>query len=163
MYDKEFSFTGKHATMLESLTKLPFRNFESDSTNRFVFKSNIDVFLVAPLIGVLYDRKAMKDSSSLSTKIFSDQFRPRYNDIEFIIKLVILTYRDDDLTNAEKIDLAFKGYYDSNKREYIRNIFESYLLGGVEYLFETIIEKTKNLDEVVRRFEQFNNIFQDNY
>lgn len=163
MYDKEFSFSGKHAIMLEALTKYPFNNADEAVNSKFVFRSNIDVFLVAPLIGVLFNRKANKETSSQTTKIFSDQFKPRYNDIEFLIKLVILTYQDDQMTGKDKIELAFKGYYDSVRSEYIRKIFETYLLGGVEYLYEMIIEGTKNIDEVVKKFEDFNDLFQETF
>jgi hypothetical protein len=163
MYDKEFSFTGKHAIMIEDLTKYPYKTSSGASSSRFVFKTNIDVFLVAPLIGVLFDRKADKDPSTQNTKIFGDQFKSRYNDIEFLIKLVILTFKDEHMTSNDKIELAFKGYYDSVKSDYIRKTFEFYLLGGIEYLHEMIIQDTKSIDEVVRKFEIFNDIFQDNY
>lgn len=163
MYDKEFSFTGKHAIMVEDLTKNPYKSSVDSIGGRFVFKSNIDVFMVAPLVGVLFNRKSEKDPSTQNTKIFGDQFKSRYNDIEFLIKLVILTFRDEHISNKDKIELAFKGYYDSVKSDYIRKTFEFYLLGGVEYLHEMIIQDTKNIDEVVRKFEIFNDIFHDNY
>lgn len=163
MYDKEFSFTGKHVSMVESLTKFPYKATEGLTSNRFVFKSNIDLFLIAPLVGVLYNRKSAKDPSSLSTKIFSEQFKPRYDDIEFLIRLVILTYQDDHLTDNDKINLAFKGYYETEKREYVKNTFESFLLGGIEYLYEMIIKDTKSIDEVTQRFEEFNDIFQASF
>lgn len=163
MYDREFSFTGKHAIMIDSLTKFPFRNEEGTTPNKFVFKTNIDVFLVAPLIGVLFDKKSSKDSASNSSKIFSDQFSSRYDDIEFLIKLVVLTHSDKSLTDAEKIDLAFKGYYETEQRVTIKSLFESYLYGGIEYLYEELIENTKNLDEVYHNFISFNQLFQGSY
>ena len=57
MFDKQYRFKGRHAYRADMLTNIidPITKFK-------VFNRNIDVYINAPLIGFLYNRKAELDS-----------------------------------------------------------------------------------------------------
>jgi hypothetical protein len=160
MYAKEFSFVGKHAILVKNLRESPFKKKSKDSNqDKFIFKTYIDIFMVAPLIGVIYNRQSMREPGSASATIFADAFISRSSEIDFLIQLVLLTFDSSLKTDQEKIELAFKGFYDESKQDEIKSIFESYLYGGIELLHETLVENTKNIDEVISNFRQFNSSF----
>ena len=59
-FDKEYSFKGKHAKYVIELKEV-------------LFERNVDVLLLAPILGLAYNRKAYVDNNSNEkTKIFSD-------------------------------------------------------------------------------------------
>ena len=55
MFDKEYSFRGKHAEYVVKLTA------EYDDKHHKLFNTNYDVYAIAPIIGFLYQRKAELD------------------------------------------------------------------------------------------------------
>ena len=69
MFDKEYVFKGKHATYVKELTS----SFGKES-NYKIFSRNLDVLLLAPIIGFLNKKESVIDKSSNdSTKIFLEQ------------------------------------------------------------------------------------------
>ena len=66
MFDKEYSFKGTHAEKVNKLTA------KFDGKNQ-LFKRNLDVYMMAPIVGFLYQRKAdvnTGDGTQKPTKIF---------------------------------------------------------------------------------------------
>ena len=64
MFDNEYSFKGTHAVKVNKLTaKFP-------QSGNSLFKRNIDVFVLAPIVGMLYNRMTDSDSGNETTKIF---------------------------------------------------------------------------------------------
>ena len=72
MFDKEYSFRGSHAEKVTQLTA------EFDKSGNKLFARNYDVYLLAPIVGFLYNRKAEIDKENdkiiKPTKIFPDIF-----------------------------------------------------------------------------------------
>ena len=67
MFDKEYSFRGKHCDYVIKLTA------EYDGKRHKLFPTNYDVYEIAPIIGFLYGRQAELDKSGDATKIFPDK------------------------------------------------------------------------------------------
>lgn len=160
MFDKEYTFTGKHAEYVRELTSNPY---SEDGKGRGVFQRNIDVYMAAPLIGLLYDRTADKDNNSRSTtKIFTDQFISRDSELQFILFTVLLNDRTQN-DPEQRIQNSFQNIYEDNSRDNLENLFDQYLLGGVEVLHEKIIDISKSIDDIVDNFhlfmEEFNDLF----
>ena len=66
MFDKEYSFRGRHAERVNKLTA----KF-GDTTS--LFERNFDVYIMAPIVGFLYGRRADLDkTNNETTKIFTD-------------------------------------------------------------------------------------------
>ena len=68
MFDKEYSFKGIHADKVNELTK------DFDNSGNKLFVRNLDVYILAPIVGFLYQRMADVDNTPdiKPTKVFGD-------------------------------------------------------------------------------------------
>ena len=69
MFDKMYTFKGNHAEKVIKLTA------KFDDKNQ-LFKRNLDVYIMAPIVGFLYQRKdesSNYDISQESTKVFPEK------------------------------------------------------------------------------------------
>lgn len=159
MFDREYAFTGKHADYVRDLTSNPF---SEERKGRGVFHRNIDLYMVAPFVGLLYNKKAIPENSSKNTKIFTDQFTSRDSELNFILFTILLNDREVQ-DPEDKIINAFKNSYDDNSNTELVQRFNQYLLGGVEVLYEKIVEKSKSYDDIIDNFnsflEEFNKLY----
>ena len=137
-FDKEYSFKGKHAKYVIELSNA-------------IFKRNVDVFILAPVLGLIYNRTSNEDTSSefstINTKIFAEQMVKEQEKILFNYRLCMLL--EEDVDNKVKIDNAFRYYNEfGNKDIFEKNIhrYNSYILGGVEILYELMIKENKEFN-----------------
>lgn len=164
-FDKEYAFKGKHAQYVIELHDISG-----------VFKRNVDVLILAPVLGLIYNRTASEDStsefSSVNTKIFAEQMVKENEKILFNYRLCMLL--EENVNNQTKIDNAFR-YYNENCGDIDRftnniNRYNSYILGGVEILYELMIKENKafngkNKDDIKYKKEIIDNVteFISNY
>ncbi len=155
-FTSEYSFRGKHAKYVLELTEV-------------LFDRNVDVLLLAPVLGMAYNRKASLDKSSdEKTKVFPDMMSKVQTNNIFNFRLCILT--SDELSEDEKKDLAFKYYSgeDEDHKDLFNKgiqIFNEYILGGVEILYEDMLQgnkhyngnpdDTKYLNELIKNVVDF--------
>ena len=155
MFDKEYSFTGKHAEMVIKLTN------EFDSKKNKFFDHNYDVYMLAPIIGFLYQRKAELDRNSdiKPTKIFPEQLIRRADDFKFNYRLIMLLDKEYEPDLEKRIEKAFRGL-DSPEDE---ELYESYVRGGIEVLFEKLIEGASNPEDYPNKLFDFLEEFDERY
>ena len=89
MFDKEYSFKGQHAEKVIKLTA------KFDEKNQ-LFKRNLDVYLMAPIVGFLYNSKAPLDTGE-TTKIFPQQLTEASEDLLFNYRLIMLLNRKKEI------------------------------------------------------------------
>jgi len=140
MFDKEYSFKGKHAEMVLKLTA-PF-----NKQNATLFARNLDVYLLAPIIGFLYSRTAEIDRGNTTTKIFLDQISKSQIRLWFNYRLIMLLDVEYEPDTQNRMDKAFR-YYGTKKANEDESLYEKYVLGGVEILFEKLIEPAKKEED----------------
>lgn len=153
MFDKEYSFKGTHAQKVINLTA------KFNGTTQ-IFKTNIDVFITAAIVGYLYQTKAesnnekSKDGKTQSTKIFLEAFNSHQTDLYFAYRLVILSDKKHEPNFEQRVNKAFKYFYqDGNEDDF--KLFESYVLGGVDILHEKLIEGASTTDDYVMKLYNF--------
>lgn len=90
-FDREYVFKGKHAQYVIELKNA-------------IFARNIDVLILAPIMGLVYNRKAMIDNSeefaNTTTKIFAEQMTSENEKILFNYRLCMLL--SDENNEEEK-------------------------------------------------------------
>lgn len=155
-FTNEYTFVGKHAKYVMELKDV-------------LFDRNVDIFLLAPILGLAYNRKSSIDNSSQDkTKIFGDMMIKVQAKNIFNFRLCVLT--SDAFTEEEKKDLAFK-YYSGDDEDHKdlfnkgTKIFNQYLLGGVEILYENMLQNNskyngkpddvKYLNDMVKNIVEF--------
>lgn len=156
MFDKEYVFYGKHADIVKKLTS-PL----TSTIKKRLFDTNYDVYAVAPLIGYLYNRKADVDKSSDSnTKVFRDKMMDESDNLKYNYRLLMVLLNKDK-SQEELTKIAFKLDNDDNARSEYDQVYNQYVLGGVEVLNEKILEDASDIDEYLMNaynfMEEFNN------
>lgn len=162
LFSKNIIITGIHATYMKALVN----KFDTKYKQGF-FKRNLDVYIVAPIIGKLYNRKAEPDTSVQDdTKIMAEQLNPEMNDLLFNYRLIVFLEDRKDVDIEERSNRAFR--YDKNmdKRAYGDAVFNSYVLGGIEILYEKLIGDSIDNDMLVENvytfIEECNDLFNSN-
>jgi hypothetical protein len=147
MFDKEYTFRGTHAEKVRKLTE-PF-----DGKNS-IFKTNIDIYVVAPVIGCLYKNKVPQNRDNGSkTDIFPEQLSNRKDDLIFSYRIVMLSDNIYEPDFQKRVDKAFKYYNDPLKDD--EELYELYVRGGVDLLYEYIIEKSHSADNYIENIYNF--------
>lgn len=153
MFNKEFIFKGKHASYVSLLV---------DNKASALFKRNMDVFLLAPILGVYYNRTASEDKEATNTtKIFAEVIIKEQLKLEFIYRIIMLLHGNE--TSEEKIKRAF---HDDNKEEKMKgnmDIFHSYVLGGIEVLYEKLLEDAVDQDDFLNNLYQLVDEFNSDF
>lgn len=154
MFQKNFMFRGKHATYVKDLVE-----------TAGILERNLDVLIIAPIIGLLHDERSTLDkSNSDTTNILTEQLLQEKDLLDFIYKLIILLDTSKELTIEEKIYRAFRideeasNLRKKDKQILLENrqLFESYLLGGIEYLYKELYgDGTYDRDKLMNRLYEF--------
>ncbi|MTI69252.1 MAG: hypothetical protein FH751_03210 [Firmicutes bacterium] len=146
MFNKEYSFRGKHAQYVIDLVR-----------NTGLFERNIDVYILAPIIGLYYGETGTPDSGEKTTKIFTSVLLKEQKKLKFIFRLVVLLHNEEKLSSQDRINKAFKLTNESESK----NIYESYVLGGVEYLHRRLLgdglEDEEFINNIYEFVDDFNN------
>ena len=156
MFDKQYRFSGSHAEKVNELTAV----FDEESKAK-LFEHNYDVYINAPLIGFLYGRKGIKNSDGNVSfqNIFPEQMINASDQLKFILRLILLLDKEYEPDEAKRIDKAFR-YFGTEED---LALFDQYVLGGVEVLYEKLIEGANEPDEYIERLYDFVDEFNDRF
>lgn len=156
MFDKEYSFRGNHAGKVIKMTAV------FDNNKNKLFSRNLDVYLMAPIVGFLYNRKADLDRSGESTKIFPEQLMNERNNLLFTYRLIILLDKDHEPDFDERINKAFRNY-GSEKAAPDEDLYEAYVRGGVDVLFEKLFGNISSEEDYLKNLYDFLEEFDERY
>lgn len=139
MFDKQYRFKGRHASRVNAL-----RNVFEAKKKTALFPRNIDVYVSAPLIGFLFQRRAEQDNTKdpstnqvYDENIFVDRVIDSKDDLMFDYQLIMLLDKEYEPDEDKRIDKAFR-YAGKDPADLER--FESYVRGGVDVLYEKLVE-----------------------
>lgn len=151
MFDREYVFCGKHVKMIEKL-----KANLSDEIGRGFFDTTFDIYQVAPLIGWIYNRRSQIDRTAETTKIFTEKMLKGKNELVFNYRNMMALHFGDRSTE-EIMNIAFKLDYNDEARKEYDEIYNSYVLGGLEELYEQIFLKdgASTVDEYIQNMYEF--------
>lgn len=148
MFDKEYLFKGTHAAKVIKLTA------KFDDSNA-LFNRNLDVYLMAPIVGFLYQTKAdINNEDGKTTKIFPDQLIKNKEDLSFNYQLIMLLDKNNASDINDRLDKAFR-YFDTDKAAEDEKLYNQYVLGGVDVLYEKLIENAHEPADYLRNLYDF--------
>jgi hypothetical protein len=155
MFDKDYSVRGKHATYWKELCKT---QADDENTHFKIFERYVDAYMVAPLLGLLYGRKGHIDPSDKDKEnagMLTEVLSKNQAKLKYIYRLIMLIDSKDTMSHEERINRAFR--YDSDNQVTQENmkIFNAYFLGGLEYLYETFVEKCIDTDGYLEAIYNF--------
>ena len=147
MFNNDIFVRGKHATYLKYLSKKTEKNDRKEKVAG-VFERAIDVYMTAPIIGLVYGlRRDEVEPNSDSVKIFTDTVNREQLNLISIFRTVMLIDNSRGLTPDQKIEQAFKTP-DSPEN---MKIFNAYLRGGIEWLYEQVTSGAVTQDEYLAK------------
>ncbi len=145
MFRKQYRFTGTHADMVNALTSV----FD-EPTRTKLFEHNYDVYINAPIIGFLFNRKGIKntDSSIADQNVFPEQVINNSEKLTYILRLILILDSNYEPNKEKRLDKAFR---ELGKDENDLALFDEYVLGGVEVLYEKLIAEATGPSDYVNK------------
>ena len=159
MFTRDITVTGSHAARMKFLSEKT-KELEHDNANvAGVFKRFADVYLVAPIIGVVLGRKSERNNeNSVTAQVKADVVNQEQLNLKFIYRTVMLVDNSRRLTADEKLVCAFK---EEGKDENME-IFDSYVRGGIDWMYEQFTDGASRHEEYINRiYEIVQNFFED--
>ena len=157
MFRKQYRFTGTHANMVNEVTAI----FDEFSKTR-LFEHNYDVYINAPIIGFLYGKKGIKNTNSeiADQNIFPEQMINNSDQLTYLLRLILILDSDYEPDEEKRLDKAFR---ELGKDENDLALFDSYVLGGVEILYEKLITEASGLGDYMNRLYDFIEEFHERF
>lgn len=162
MFDGQYRFKGKHALRVDQLTGA----FDSVSKAQ-LFARNVDVYTNAPLVGFLYGRTAELDNTKnpetnqvYNQNVMGDRVIHSQEELQFNFSLIMLLDKQYEPDEDKRIDKAFRHVGEDPEDE---KRFDSYVRGGVDVLYEKLIEGATNPEDYVNRLYEFVEEFQERF
>ena len=156
MFDKEYSFRGTHAEKVIKLTA------EFDRNKNKLFSTNYDVYIMAAIVGYMYTRKADVDKGTETTKIFPDKLIKEQSDLIFTYRLIMLLDSTNEPNFDERVNKAFR-YYGSDKAAQDEQLYEQYVRGGVDVLYEKLVASANTEEDYLKNLYDFMDEFDSRY
>jgi hypothetical protein len=161
LFEKEYSFRGVHAERVIKLTA----QFGEKSTLK-LFASNVNVYTISPIVGFLYQRTPELDKTTNGevTKIFPNELSNHLIDLKYSYQLIMLLDKKNESSFDERLNKAFR-YYGNGSEQTLADeqLFEQYVRGGVDVLYEKLIENAINPEDYIKNLYDFMEEFNDRY
>ena len=162
MFKRDYVIKGKHATYAKYLSKSTEQNSKEKVAG--VFSSIIEIYKIAPLIGVAYDLKADVDTEAKdSVRIFAEAMVNHQDDLFFLYRLILLADDSSKLSNDQKIDRAFKNQEVEESQEEGLELYHKYLRGGIEWLYKYITENATIQEDYIRNLKDIVVMYQQDF
>lgn len=162
MFDKQYRFKGRHALRVDQLTGA----FDEISKAKLIDR-NVDVYANAPLIGFLYGRTADLDDTKnpetgqvYNQSVMGDRVIYSSEELQFNFRLIMLLDANYEPDVDKRIDKAFKHMGEDPADE---ERFDSYVRGGVDVLYEKLIEGSNDSGDYINRLYEFIEEFNDRF
>ncbi len=162
MFDKQYRFKGRHALRVDQLTGV----FDELSKAKLI-ERNVDIYTNAPLIGFLYGRTAELDNTKnpetgqvYSQSVMGDRVIYSSEELQYNFWLIMLLDSNYEPDEEKRIDKAFRHYGQNSDDE---ERFDSYVRGGIDVLYEKLVEGEKTPEAFVNRLYEFVDEFNDRF
>lgn len=162
MFNRQYRFRGRHALRVDQLTSV----FDEVSKAKLIDR-NVDIYTNAPLIGFLYGRTAELDNTKnpetdqvYSQNVMGDRVIYSSDELMFNFRLIMLLDAQHESDVHKRIDKAFRTMGNDSEDE---ERFNSYVRGGIDVLYEKLIEGATNPDEYIVKLYDFIEEFQERF
>ena len=156
LFKGDYSFRGTHADKVIELTA-PF-----DEKGNKLFIRNLDVYLLAPIVGFLYGKKSDIDTTGKTTNILYDAMSKETTTLWFNYRLIMLLDKNNESDFTQRIEKAFRNY-DSTKAKPDEELYEYYVRGGVDILYEKLIAAANSPEDYLKNLYEFMEEFEEKY
>lgn len=159
---KQYRFKGRHALRVDQLTGV----FDELSKAKLIDR-NVDVYTNAPLIGFLYGRTADLDDLKnpetgqiYNQNVMGDRVIYSGDELQYNFWLIMLLDANYEPDEEKRIDKAFRHYGQDPADE---ERFDSYVRGGIDVLYEKLVEGDSTPEAFANRLYEFIDEFNDRF
>jgi len=156
LFNKDYSFRGTHAEKVIELTA------SFDNKGNKLFNRNLDVYLLAPIVGFMYGRRSEPDISGKTTNILFDAMSRETTTLWFNYRLIMLLDKQNETDFNKRIEKAFR-HYGTEQAKSDEDLFESYVRGGVDVIYEKLIIGSQQPEDYLRKLYEFLEEFKERY
>ncbi len=151
MFEHDYTITGIHASYLKYLVN-----------DAKVFERYIDVYMTAAAIGCLYQKRDTLEKSADRARIYADAFITERDKCVELFRTIVLADTSKPWSVEERTNICFK-YRDELDEKVLPKItqeevdvmkeamdlFNSYVLGGIRFLYDSFYSASINEDDAV--------------
>jgi len=140
-FKKGFVVIGKHSRLVDDM-------WEQGQIHNSYFKRLVDLYTIAPIIGLRMKRTADEDHIEEGRRnIQLEQIMTRLEDLNTIMKMVLLLDETSCLTAEQRVDRTFRN--PDTKEQFDANVelFNSYVRGGIEVLHELLVQRALSIED----------------
>ena len=156
IFNDDYQFKGSHAEKVNRLTAA------FGKSNKSLFNRNLDVYLLAPIVGFLYNRPEPLDTSGKTANVLYAAMSKELNTLWFNYRLIMLLDKKHEPVFDNRVDKAFRLY---GKPQAVpdEERYESYVRGGVDILYEKLIEPSNTEEDYLNNLFDFMEEFEERY
>lgn len=159
LFRSQVRFYGKHARYIEALT--PGTENAKDETlpdiqrYKYLFKRVIDVYMIAPMVGYLYNRQAPQDGNDQATSksVFEGAFSNEHDRMLFTYQLITVLDKKSLPDINDRLRRAFSDKDEENAAGLA--VFDSYARGGIEVLYENLVDGASTPEDLANKLADF--------
>jgi hypothetical protein len=120
---------------------------------KYLFDTVVDVYIVAPLVGYLYQQKAPRDGNEQTKNIMEGALASHHGKLVFSYELLMLLDKGSEPDLNERIRRAFRANDDLVASG--MKVFNEYARGGIEVLYDKLLTGAATQDDLVRNLMDF--------
>lgn len=157
LFRSQVRFYGKHGQYIEALTpgseKAKNTSLPEIERNKYLFSTVVDIYALAPLVGYLYQRRAPRDEGGDSKNIMEGALATHHDKLMFTYQLLMILDRRSEPDLNERIRRAFNDGDEFTAKG--MEIYNEYARGGIEVLYENLIEGASSPEDLARNLVDF--------
>lgn len=165
IFRQQVRFYGKHGVYLEALTPDKEKSKDEELLEiercKFLFDTVVDIYIVAPLIGFSYHRKAPKDGNEVTKNIMEGALSSHHDRLVFSYELLMVLDKESEPDLNERIRRAFRSTDELVSQGL--EVFNDYARGGIEVLYEKLIDGAATPEDLLRNTMDFVGDWQDSF
>ena len=140
-FKTEYKLYGKHARMAGELWHL------NDYEHTY-FRRLVDIIPAAAVIGFRLNRKAEPDYSPVETKtVFLQQMLDAKEEFDFLLQMMVMLENAERMPAEESVQMAFRGPQTKEEFKWEQEMFDAYVRGGIEQLYECLVVRKADSDD----------------
>ncbi|MBQ8068451.1 MAG: hypothetical protein IJ201_08925 [Solobacterium sp.] len=149
LFLEDYLFKGRYTQMVVDLTETV-----DPASGAKIFDSAVELYLAAAIIGAHYQVKGKPDTGDPTKRIMANQFTNHYQDLVFAYKLVMLNADKEVLSPIERINNAFRYTEDDPQFQNNIEVFETYMLGGLELLHDRLYQANMHFEDYLNALDE---------
>lgn len=113
------------------------------------FRRLVDLYAVAAIVGLKAKRRSPeeRDESDVKRTVQMKQLNENYQTLLPIMRMVLIMDDSRNMSFEEKLESAFAIPEDYDTYKVNMDLFNSYVRGGIEYLYEHLVLRSPDIDE----------------